>query len=102
MGARRTLLSFLRSVPVYSKATVKWGEMDAFQHVNNVAYFRYIECARIKYFDALLAATKAEAKAKAEADAKGEEEPPFDYDGFMSPGGGLGPILGSTSCHVLW
>ena len=30
---------------------VVWGEMDAFQHVNNVVYFRYFESARIAYFD---------------------------------------------------
>ena len=28
-----------------------WGEMDAFQHLNNVAYFRYFESARIAYFE---------------------------------------------------
>lgn len=30
---------------------VMWGDMDAFQHVNNVVYIRYFETARIKYFD---------------------------------------------------
>lgn len=30
---------------------VVWGEMDAFEHVNNVVYFRYFESARIAYFD---------------------------------------------------
>lgn len=29
--------------------TVVWGEMDAFQHVNNVVYFRYFESARVAY-----------------------------------------------------
>lgn len=28
---------------------VVWGEMDAFQHVNNVVYFRYFESARVEY-----------------------------------------------------
>ena len=28
---------------------ITWGAMDAYQHVNNVAYFRYIEIARIQY-----------------------------------------------------
>lgn len=31
--------------------TVAWGEMDAFQHVNNVEYFRYFENARIEHFE---------------------------------------------------
>lgn len=28
---------------------VAWGEMDAFNHVNNVVYYRYAESARIEY-----------------------------------------------------
>jgi acyl-CoA thioester hydrolase len=30
---------------------VAWGEMDAFQHVNNVVYARWLETARIAYFE---------------------------------------------------
>jgi acyl-CoA thioester hydrolase len=30
---------------------VYWGEMDAFNHVNNVAYFRYFETGRICFFN---------------------------------------------------
>ena len=30
---------------------VLWGDMDAFQHVNNVQYFKYFESVRIAYFD---------------------------------------------------
>ncbi|MFO0831138.1 MAG: thioesterase family protein [Phycisphaerales bacterium] len=28
---------------------VAWGEMDALGHVNNVAYFRYLESSRVEY-----------------------------------------------------
>ncbi len=28
---------------------IRWGDMDAFGHVNNVAFFRYLESARIEY-----------------------------------------------------
>ena len=28
---------------------VAWGEMDALGHVNNVVYFRYLECARVEF-----------------------------------------------------
>ena len=44
---------------IYTQAVV-WGEMDAFNHVNNVVYYRYAESARIEYlrllniFNALL------------------------------------------------
>ena len=33
--------------------TVRWGDMDAFGHVNNAVYFRYIEQARINWLDSL-------------------------------------------------
>ena len=63
----------LDDYPVVVEITVAWGDMDAFQHVNNTAYFRYFENARIVYFDKigiidLLRQT------------------------------GIGPILASTSC----
>src|SRR5512138_3625036 len=36
--------------PVSVSIPVAWGEMDAFQHVNNVAYARWLETGRIAYF----------------------------------------------------
>lgn len=32
---------------------VRWGDMDALRHVNNTAYFRYFEEARVSLFSAL-------------------------------------------------
>ena len=40
----------LAGYPVVYETDVAWGEMDAFQHVNNIRYFRYFESARIQYF----------------------------------------------------
>ncbi len=66
--------NFLEGYPVVVDLPVVWGDMDAFQHVYNVAYFRYFESARIVYSDKLgLQQYKEEA--------------------------GIGPILGSTSCR---
>ncbi len=59
--------------PIEVKQAVAWGEMDAFEHVNNVTYFRYYENVRIAYFDAL------------------------DYMAF----GDEGPILANISCQFL-
>ena len=33
---------------------IRWGDMDAMGHVNNTVYFRFMEQARIGWFDALL------------------------------------------------
>lgn len=32
---------------------VRWGDMDAFGHVNNAKYFTYCESARIHYFEGI-------------------------------------------------
>ncbi len=32
---------------------IRWGDMDAMAHVNNTLYFRYMETARIAWFEAL-------------------------------------------------
>ena len=33
---------------------IRWGDMDAMGHVNNTVYFRYMEQARISWFEALI------------------------------------------------
>ncbi len=40
----------LRDYPVVIEVPVWWGEMDAFQHLNNTEYFRHFESARVAYF----------------------------------------------------
>jgi acyl-CoA thioester hydrolase len=32
---------------------IRWGDMDAMGHVNNTVYFRYMEQARISWFEAI-------------------------------------------------
>ena len=41
----------LSEYPAIYETSVAWGEMDAFQHVNNVVYFRYFESARMHYLE---------------------------------------------------
>lgn len=48
-----TLEQFKQDFPVLLPIRVAWGEMDAFQHVNNVSYIRYFESARIAYMEAM-------------------------------------------------
>jgi acyl-CoA thioester hydrolase len=39
------------SSPIHiERMSLRWGEMDALRHLNNVAYFRYFEEARIHWF----------------------------------------------------
>lgn len=39
---------------------IRWGDMDAFGHVNNTVYFRYMESARIEWLHATLGRTGGE------------------------------------------
>ena len=43
----------LAHYPVIHYQPIHWGEMDAFNHLNNVVYYRYSESARIGYLHAL-------------------------------------------------
>mmetsp|Transcript_10718 Transcript_10718/g.15677 ORF Transcript_10718/g.15677 Transcript_10718/m.15677 type:complete len:202 (+) Transcript_10718:17-622(+) len=56
---------------------LEWGDMDAFQHVNNVSYYRFAESSRIAFFQLMgyqeLMATRSD-----------------------------GPILASLSCKFLY
>ena len=36
------------------RIAVRWGDMDAMGHVNNTVYFRYMEQARINWFEKLV------------------------------------------------
>jgi acyl-CoA thioester hydrolase len=40
----------LAAHPISISLPVQWGDQDAFGHVNNVVYFRWMESARIEYF----------------------------------------------------
>lgn len=66
----------LEDYPVVIQLPVMWGQMDAFQHVNNIVYFRYFESARIVYGDRIGLYTVMEET-------------------------GIGPILGATECRFL-
>jgi acyl-CoA thioester hydrolase len=62
--------------------SLKWGEMDSFQHINNVQYLKFQENARLKFFDEFL---------------KEINPDQFDIKAFDN-GTGIGPILSNTSC----
>ena len=68
------MLEDLSDYPVVIDEKVVWGEMDAFQHVNNTVYFRYFESARMAYYESIGA---------------------INY--FKTHN--AGPILASTSCN---
>ncbi|MCL4708785.1 acyl-CoA thioesterase [bacterium] len=66
--------NILENYPVIIEIPVAWGEMDAFQHVNNIVYFRYFESGRMAYFDRIKFSD-------------------------MKSNNGVGPILAHTQCR---
>ena len=46
---------------VWVHIPVRWGDMDAYAHVNNAAFFTYFEEARLAYFEAIQVFEHAEA-----------------------------------------
>jgi acyl-CoA thioester hydrolase len=64
----------LITYPVVIEIPIAWGDMDAFQHVNNRVYFKHFESARISYFEKI------------------------DFLEIMNKTG-IGPILASTQCR---
>ena len=45
-----------RKLAHVERIPIRWGDMDAMGHVNNIVYFRYMEQARISWLDRLLPA----------------------------------------------
>eukprot|EP00613_Pedinella_sp_CCMP2098_P005655 CAMPEP_0171594260 /NCGR_PEP_ID=MMETSP0990-20121206/591_1 /TAXON_ID=483369 /ORGANISM="non described non described, Strain CCMP2098" /LENGTH=182 /DNA_ID=CAMNT_0012154931 /DNA_START=9 /DNA_END=557 /DNA_ORIENTATION=- len=87
--SRLNLKKFLESVPVVAKVPMRWGDMDAFQHLNNCEYFRFQEAARLKYFEAMCIEIKS---------IYPTNELNFDEATFMNATG-FGPILANTTCR---
>jgi acyl-CoA thioester hydrolase len=47
-------MSETRRLAHIERIPMRWGDMDAMGHVNNTVYFRYMEQARINWFDRLV------------------------------------------------
>ncbi len=47
-------MSEQRKLAHVERIPIRWGDMDAMGHVNNTVYFRYMEQARIGWFDQLV------------------------------------------------
>ncbi len=43
--------NLLKDFSIIIDIPIPWSDMDAFQHVNNVNYFRYFQQARFAYFE---------------------------------------------------
>ena len=76
---------------------VRWGDMDAMGHVNNTVYFRYMEQARIGWFDALVPKDEAwKSTGIVIANAACNFKRPINYPGTVEVRVLVGPPGGSS------
>ncbi len=76
---------------------IRWGDMDAMGHVNNTVYFRYMEQARISWFDALVPEAEAwRSTAIVIANATCNYRRPMTYPGVVEVRLSIGAIGGSS------
>ncbi|MFK8028681.1 MAG: acyl-CoA thioesterase [Gammaproteobacteria bacterium] len=77
MSQRPALFNLqLAQLPVYADEHVRWGDMDAYGHMNNTVFFRLFEAARMAYFEKI------------------QFTDPKQNDG-------LAPILAHTECYFM-
>ena len=57
-----------------TRMPIRWGDMDAYGHVNNTVYFRYMEQARVEWIEAMQVVVRP---------------------------GGTGPVIINASCTFL-
>ena len=86
-----------RKLAHVERIPIRWGDMDAMGHVNNTVYFRFMEQARIGWFDALLPRGEAwSATGIVIANASCNFKRPFNYPGTVEVKVYTGPLGGSS------
>ena len=76
---------------------IRWGDMDAMGHVNNTVYFRFMEQARISWFDALVPQAEAwKSTGIVIANASCNFKRPLNYPGTVEVNVYIGPPGGSS------
>ena len=90
---QRSDFRFFLSVPI------RWGDMDAMQHVNNVQFFRYLESGRIAYFTEVLPSECQPDKYTVLADLQCSFRQQLHYPGTVDVGI-RAHHLGNSSIHL--
>jgi len=79
------------------RIAIRWGDMDAMGHVNNTVYFRFMEQARISWFDTLVPRAEAwKSTGIVIANASCNFKRPLSYPGTVDVKVYTGPPGGSS------
>src|SRR5687768_18599853 len=88
------------------RIAIRWGDMDAMGHVNNTVYFRYMEQARIAWFEVLVPRQEAWSTGIVIVNASCNFRKPINYPGTVevkvftgAPGGSSVPTYYELSVH---
>src|SRR5262245_21355221 len=73
----------LRKLVWTSLVPIRWGDMDAFNHVNNTVYFRYMEQARVEWLESLAHRTAPARPAAVIANASCTFRVPLTFPGTV-------------------
>jgi len=86
-----------RKLAHVERIPIRWGDMDAMGHVNNTVYFRYMEQARIGWFEALVPPEEAwKGTGIVIANASCNFKRPINYPGTVEVRVLVGPPGGSS------
>jgi acyl-CoA thioester hydrolase len=86
-----------RKLAHVERIPIRWGDMDAMGHVNNTVYFRYMEQARIGWFEALVSPEQAwKGTGIVIANASCNFKRPINYPGTVEVRLSVGPLGGSS------
>jgi len=87
----------MRKLVHVERIELRWGDMDAMGHVNNTVYFRFMEQARIGWFEALVPKGEAwQSTGIVIANASCNFKRPMNYPGTVEVRLSVGPPGGSS------
>jgi acyl-CoA thioester hydrolase len=66
-----------------TRIAIRWGDMDAYRHVNNTVYFRYMEQARVEWLEGIGYACNTDQEAPVIIDAHCTFRIPLTYPGTV-------------------
>lgn len=82
-----------------TKMPIRWGDMDAYGHVNNTVYFRYMEQARVEWIEEMQVPVRPGGEGPVIINAACTFLKPMNYPGMVEVRTYVGAI-GRSSCQT--
>lgn len=82
-----------------TRMPIRWGDMDAYGHVNNTVYFRYMEQARVEWIEAMNVPVRPGGEGPVIINASCTFMIPMNYPGTVEVRTYVGAI-GRSSCQT--